>query len=242
MPDDIEDLSSLVGGFYDESKSHSGQYEIGQIVFVPVLEMRRKPFIADAIRTNSYTHSEVTLHIRDQNDDDFKGKEKRTPIKALRLDENHELVLSRAKCRPSLIIGKTNGIDLSTIPAGRQRDRLLNGFADMYLLAPIYSISTSDKIRAFGPVITARIKCLMYPEFIYMPRSGGILKVPGVARLDHLFVHALTAGINHTDLFAIDEIMAVAHEQLKILIGKEPSDKYLEARELLLEFLPDDYK
>lgn len=242
MANDIEDISTLIGGYYDQKKSHSGEFEVGQVVFVPVLETRRRPWIADAIRADSYTHQEVSLEVREQNGGDFKGKEKRTPIKALHLDENHELVLSRAKCRPCLILGKSDGVDSTSIPEGKQRHKALNAFSPKFIIAPVFSCSTPHKHTSFGPVMTARIKCMMYPQFLYMPRSGGILQVSSVARLDEMFVHSLEVVADDTGLFVIDEIMAMAHEQIKILIGKEATKEYKDARELLLDCLDEQYK
>lgn len=103
----MDDLSSLLGDFYHEISNESSEYQIGQIVYSPVLEVTNRCWIGDVKRVDSYVHDKVEMHIRKQTDDDFKQKD-RLPIKALSLDASHELVLTRAKCRPCVIIGRVS--------------------------------------------------------------------------------------------------------------------------------------
>jgi hypothetical protein len=80
-------------------------FGIGEIVYVPVSETRKRHLIADTVRADPTTHDSAVFHIRDMKDDvDFKGKGSRLPVKALNLDDSHEVILSRAKKRPCLVM------------------------------------------------------------------------------------------------------------------------------------------
>lgn len=238
----FSDLYDLIGNCYDTTRKASSNYEVGQIVFVPVIEHGRRLLIADVARSDPTSHTDVTLSIRHPNGNDFRGKGKRLPVKLLNLDENHEAVLSRAKLRPCLIIGKHGGVKPHTLPEGQQRNKATNAFPEVYLLSPIYSTSTPQKPTSFGPVLTARIRCLMYPNFVYLPRSGGILSQSGVLRLDHLFFSGLEHDVQPQNLFVSEHVLAICHDQLKLLCGFQCSDEYLDARKLLLDELPETYK
>jgi len=236
----VDDLSALVG-YYDNKRKPSASPEIGQVVFTPVLNTERRPYIADAQRSDPHTHRSADMAIRPMDDAiDFRKKQ-RLPIAALHLGETEELVVARAKQRPCLVLAKSGGIDANTLPEGAQRNKALNAFGDIYCLAPIYSISSANKATSFGPVMSARIKCMMYPEFIYVPPSGLILKVPGIIRLDRLFWSHLFAASEPQPLFISNEILGVCWNQLKILTGESASGEFLEMRDLMLSCLPDEY-
>lgn len=236
----VDDLSALVT-YYDNKRKPSASPEIGQIVFTPVLNTEQRPYVADAKRSDPLTHLSADMSIRLMDDAlDFRKKQ-RLPIAALHLGETEELVVARAKQRPCLVLAKSDGVSAMTLPVGPQRNKALNAFGGIYCLAPIYSISTADKATSFGPVMSARIKCMMYPEFVYVPQSGLILKVPGIIRLDRLFWSHLFAASEPQPLFIGTEILGVCWNQLKILTGETASSEFLEMRDLMLSCLPDDY-
>jgi hypothetical protein len=237
-----EDIGTLYDRFYDDKRKSSGKPEVGQIVFCPVIEANRRLWIGDVQRVDSHAHTQVQMHIREQRKEDFRGKEKRLPIKGLQLDSTHELVISRAKLRPCLVVGTCEGIDAASVPDGAQRRLAANAFPSSYLLAPAFHVSHADEYGAFGPVVTARIKCLMYAEFFYLRQSGGYIRVPSVVRLDRIFIGAPHpgSGFELADLFLIPEIMTLVHEQVRFLFGKPLTNEYLEIRDMMLSFLPKE--
>jgi hypothetical protein len=81
----------------------------------------------------------------------------------------------------------------------------------------------------------------MYPEFVYLRRSGGYLKVPSIARLDRMFLSAPHpgSGFEPTELFLIPEIFALVLGQLGVILGSPFSKEHEELRELMLGCLPD---
>ncbi len=240
--DTIEDISTLIGGFYNLKKTYKDNYEIGQIVYVPTLEIPQyRQVIGDNIQIHSYKNKELIMHLRVQEEQDFRNKTRRSLVQPLEnLQENHELVLSRAKKRPCLILAQSRRIDVFSLPAGVQRNKALKAFYPFYFLAPLYSVSTPLKPTTFGEVLTARIKCLVYPQFFYMPPSEKGVFVPSIARFDHLFVNQLNCGVDPTDLFVIPEVLEICHDQLKQLMGSESSKEFKEAQEILLSYLDEN--
>ncbi len=236
----FDDLGTLYGGFYDEKRKTGSAPEPGQIVFCPALETDRRLKIGDVQRSDPTSHRSVTMRIREQERLDFKGKDDRLPIHGLKLGSTHELVISRAKLRPCLVIGGGGSLDPKSLPDGSQQRLAAAAFYPSYFLAPTYSVSTAVEPSAFVPVVTARVKCLMYPEFFYLRQSGGYLRVPSIARLDRLFVSAPHpgSGFEPTDLFLIPEIFSVVVEQVRSLFGQALSTEYRELREMMLSFLP----
>lgn len=236
-PEEQDDLASLFGTFYDVKWKSSDAHEPGQVVRVPVPESRRRPWIGEVVRADGRSHTNARILIREQQEADFRGRENRLPIAALKLDAQHELIIARGKMRPCLVLGLPCEVNCRTLPEGAERNKALNSFSKRYILAPIYSTSRPNEPRAFGPTITTRIRGMMYPEFFYLGRSGMILKWPGVARLDHIFTNELV-GCEPTDLKLGDQALAVLLEQTRILLGGTPSTEFREFRELLMTFIP----
>jgi hypothetical protein len=240
--DPFEDLGALYDRFYDEKRKSREVPEAGQIIFCPVTELDRRPRIADVRRVDSTSHDQITIHIREQEKGDYRGKEGRLPIKGLNLESTHELLVSRAKLRPCLVLGTCSGIDPDTLPDGPQRKLARKAFYPVQLVAPVFSVSTADELGAFGPIVSARTRCLMYPEFFYLRQSGGYLKSSSIARLDRVFVGSPHPGSGYelTDLFVIQEILGVVLEQLRYILGQPLSRDYVELREMMLAFLPKE--
>lgn len=238
----IEDISLLVQ-YYDTDRKSVTKYEVGQIVLAPVSFTDRRHHVYDIKRLDSTSHTQVKYQFRLLDDNqDFRKKPDRLPIAALSLGETEELLAIRAKKRPCLILAKVEGVNPNTLPEGVQRKKALNGFDNSYLLAPIYSVSTGHKETQFGPVMTARIKCMMYPEFIYAPQNSPTLAVPGVIRLDRAFWTHLIACSESTTTYLSNEMMGICWTQLKIILGDQPSEEYSELRDLLLSELPGECK
>lgn len=232
-----DDLSSLFGNYYDGAWKPDKGISAGEIVFLPVPESRRRHWIGEVTRADGRSHTNATIKIREQIADDFKGKNNRLPIAALSLDSSHEIVVSRAKLRPAVVIASTVAVNCESLPEGPQRNKALNGLCQRFIVAPIYSVSRPNAAKTFGPVMTARVRGMMYSEFFYLPRSGSILTWPGVVRLDHV-LHSELIDCERTSLKLADRILAVLLEQFRLMIGGEASNEFKELRELLVACIP----
>jgi hypothetical protein len=82
----------------------------------------------------------------------------------------------------------------------------------------------------------------MYPEFFWAPKSGGVIKEDSVIRLDHLFIDPLEYGFTPENHFLSTEAQAFVIDQIQLILGENPSDEFLEVRELLIEDLPEVFK
>lgn len=234
----IDDISKLIP-YYDDTRKQSDKHEVGQIVFTPVTYTERRHSLYSIRRSDSTDHNAASFEFRSLKDDvDFRKKTDRLPIKALALGETEELLAIKAKMRPCLIIAKLDKLDLKSLPEGTQKNMALNSFDSVYLLAPIYSISSGAKVTTFGPVMTARIKCMMYPEFVYVPANASTFQTPKVIRLDRIFWSHLIACTEPCATFFSKEIMGICWSQIKIIAGENPSQDYSDLRELLLAYLP----
>lgn len=241
--EDVVDLFQFIEGMYEGPDRKPGKDpEPGQIVIAPVPEQRHRPWIADVTRSDPTSHDRADLVIRPQSENDFRGKAARLPVHQLHLTESHELMVARAKMRRCIVLARTSGVDAMTLPEGGQRNKALNAFHPLYYLAPLYSVSNKIKTTAFGSVMSIRIRCLMYPEFFFFPRSGGIINTDSVARLDHMFVNQLAFGVEPQNLFLRDEAMGMLMDQVRVLLGEEASDDYVQLREVLLDGLPAIFK
>lgn len=88
--------------------------------------------------------------------------------------------------------------------------------------------------------MAARIKCLMYPEFLYVTKREPTLDCDGIARLDRVFWTHLQCATRPHDAFASDSLLELAWDQLRIMAGDRPSGTYTELRELMLDILPTE--
>ena len=82
----------------------------------------------------------------------------------------------------------------------------------------------------------------MYPNLFYVAASGGIVKLPGVARLDHLFTSELACDCELTDLRLSDSVLGVLMGHIHVMFGSTPSQDYAELRELLMSCIPAEHR
>lgn len=238
------DCNLSLSDFCDEFYTSTGKENSpGQIIYCPVSFQDRKPLIADITRADGIEHKKADITIRKyQEAVDFKGKS-RLPVAALgNLGDKCEAIISIGKVRPCLLIGKVGEVNPNLLPAGWQRNKALNAFDSQYLIAPIYSVASVYEPGAFGPIITARIRAAMYPEFLFLPQNDPALPNNSICRLDRMFLSPLLCATRHRDLWLHADAMNFLNEQLFWMLGKDPEEEFMETRQLLLDDLPDEAK
>ncbi len=67
--------------------------------------------------------------------------------------------------------------------------------------------------------MAARVECLVYPQFVYLPRSGRVIQADSVARLDRAFWTTLAPPTAPEPLFLSEQRMGVLQCQLLFLQG-----------------------
>jgi hypothetical protein len=226
---------------WDGKKKMGKEVVVGQIVYAPVSDTNPRHKVADVVRSNATAHDSAELRFRPVDDNtDFRQKPGRLPLAALQLGDTEELLVTKGKQRPCLVLAMSDGVPTSTLPEGAQRNKGQHAFHAVYCVAPLFSCSTGTKATAFGPVMAARIKCLMYPEFVYLTKKEPALDCDSVARLDRIFWTHLQCATRPQNVFASDSLMEIAWNQLRVMAREQPSDTYSELRELMIDVLPKE--
>ena len=216
---------------------------VGQIVRTVVPNFCDHWKVFDATRADQVKHSSVSGTIRPLAQADYHPKPDRLPIFKLRLGECEELLAVHSKLRPCVVLMTSLGIVPGHLPDDWQRAKGLNAFRHTaYLVAPLFSTAQKDERKAFGPAMAARVECLVYPQFVYLPRSGGVIQADSVARLDRAFWTTLAPPTAPEPLFLSEQRMGVLQCQLLSLQGLPMPPDYVEMAELLQLELKDEHR
>ncbi|HEX7816579.1 hypothetical protein [Dyella sp.] len=215
------------------SISTAGPPVVGQLVLTVTPEFGHPLQLFDAERADQNRHAAVGGEIRPIDPSkDFRPKN-RLPILRLKLGECEELLAVRAKARRCVVLAVADGIPDNHLPVG-ERNKARNAFQrPSYLVAPAYSVSTPAEPRAMTVTIAARAECLVYPQLVFLPRSGGIIQQDSVVRLDRAFWTTLSPPSQLYAAALSDIRMSILQGQLQVLRGEEPGKEYLEMVELL---------
>jgi len=190
--------------------------EIGQICWAPILHSDIIPRIFEVERQHPREHEFVKYQIRNMKEGDFRGKGK-LPLKLLKLRERQEAIIHGASKRPCILIhyGETIYKDLEALlkQMGRKHLQQKNNM----LLLPLYGVQDEkEHFGGFPPVMVARIRSMLYDQFLFFPENKRASLKEGVGRID-----SLQTLINHhpvcdfTAYKVTDEFFAVIIGMLK---------------------------
>ncbi len=217
-------------------------FDVGHLVWAPVPHLEEVPRILDVERASSEEHFATKFSIVQVTAQHFKARQK-LPVKMLSLGGTEELLISKAKKRPCVILSARNTAfaDESSVKELRLLRHLRDG---AMILAPIYGIAGPDAPRGFPPIMTARIRAFLYRQFFFLPqkcpKSGLSLAKEGVVRLDRLFAATPTRGLEPMGIKVAEEPMMLMLAILRERFGGV-EDEYLKiVRDLLLENLPKE--
>ncbi|MGF1612141.1 MAG: hypothetical protein ACFCUQ_22300 [Kiloniellales bacterium] len=215
---------------------------LGQFVWYPVPHLEEVPRILDVERASSEVHFASKFEIVQINDRHFKKKEK-LPIKALSLGETEELLIAKAKMRPCIILSVDNTKFNDKAIAGEIGKRRHLQDRSM-TIAPAYGLATPGDPTGFPPVMTARIRALMYNQFFYLPKrcpkTGLSFGKEGIIRLDRLMAASPSRGMEAMDFRLSDEPLALLLAILRERFGGERNEDLEVARTILLEAVPPE--
>lgn len=221
----------------------TGIPEVGQIVCTVVPEMGSRWRIFDAERADHHTHAVVAGTIRDFDKSvDYRVKPDRLPVFRLKLDECAELLALKSKMRPCVVLATADGIPDKDLPPSQRNIAREAFLRPATLVAPAYSVSTSYTPRSVTAAIAARAECLVYPQLMFLPRSGGIIRNDSVVRLDRAFWTTLPPPTELCALSLSDSRREVMHNQLITLCGRSPNSDYIEMVELLRGELGEEHE
>ncbi len=229
---------------YDDKRrpATEGRPEVGQVIQTVVPDIGQSWRIYDAERTDHKSHSSASGTIRSVDaKKDYRYKEGRLPVFKMNLGECMEVLAITSKLRPCVVLATADGVaDLQLPPAQRNlaRQAFLHGAC---LVAPAFSVSTPAAPRAVTPTIAARAECLVYPQLVFLPTSGGVIRNDSVLRLDRAFWTTLPPPTELCQLSLSPQRMGVLHGQLLTLQGQEAPQDYIEMVELLRDELATEH-
>jgi hypothetical protein len=220
----------------------TGRPEIGQIINTVVPNIGQTWRVYDAQRSDQQTHSSVSGTIRNVDPKrDYRPKFGRLPVFKIGLGECDELLAISSKVRPCVVLASATGIPDVQLPEA-QRNIARNSFSrDAFLVAPAFSVSRPDAPKAVTAAIAARAECLVYPQFVFLPRSGGIIRQDSLLRLDRAFWTTLPQPTELCALSLSEIRLAILHGQILTLLGREPEADYLDMVELLRDELGEEH-
>jgi hypothetical protein len=223
--------------------SAEGPPVIGQLVMTVVPEVRHPFSIFDAQRANQTTHASVSGTIRALDAViDFRHKPNRLPVFQLKLGECEELLAVKAKARPCVVLGIAQGIPDQHLPSAERNIARAAFQRPAYLVAPTYSVSTEADPRAITTTIAARAECLVYPQLVFLPKSGGYISNDSVVRLDRAFWTTISPPSELYKLSISEERMAILQGQIRVLQGMDPGQDYLDLVALVRGELATEYE
>lgn len=238
---DIHDLLPTYDKEYRPSKD--GPAEVGQIVCTVVPEFGHPLSLFDARRSDQVSHNSVSGVIRTVDHRvDYRPKPERLPVFKISLGESEELLAIRSKMRPCVVLAIAEGIPDKHLPAS-EANRARAAFQwKSYLVAPAYSVSSQREPRSVVPTIAARAECLMYPNLMLLPTSGGYIKQESVVRLDRAFWTTLSPPTEFCQLSLSVERRAILANQWLVMRGEAPDEAYIDMVEILREELAEAHR
>ena len=231
-------IEDICDGIYEAGRGLS----VGHFVWCPVPYLDEVPRILEVERASSEAHYATKFEIVQMSGDHFKRKSK-LPIKALALGETEELLISKAKKRPCIVVSaQTTTFEDETITSELRRRRHLQD--NSMILAPLYGLATPDDPKGFPPVMVARIRAFLYYQFFYLPQSCPKTKVSigkeSIVRLDRLFAASPSRGVTAMDKKLSAEPLSLLLAVLVERLGGKEDENLSLVRELLFEQLPED--
>lgn len=235
---DGTDINSILPAYrHDGDLLESGLPKIGQILNTVVPQFQHPLSIYDAVRADQHDHNKVQGTIRPVSDGDFRQKPNRLPVFRLRLGDCEELLALRSKVRPCVVLAQSEGISDQSLPPSDRHIARTAFQRPSFLVAPVFSVSAPNDPRSVTPTIAARAECLVYPQLVFLPRSGGIISRDSVARLDRAFWTTLPRPTTLFRLGLSEERMGILQGQMEVLRGLEPPDAYIELVQLVRDEL-----
>jgi len=239
-------ITQLIDPFYvDISKEEfRDRPTLGQLCWVPSPQLSIIPQILEVQRADPTEHHITRFCIRNVKEIDFLRREE-LPLYRLKLRLNEELIIQKAKRRPAIVLLTSNTIfpDIDQLLKSLGKSHLQQ---ESIFAVPIFGLENSEHPGGFPPVMTARVKALMYNQFFYCARTpSGMELIEGIARLDRLQIvfPRHRGSYRPLPIKLSDDAIAVLMNLLRAWLcirGTPDDEKYLrELRELLKETLAD---
>jgi|SRR5579872_2252427 len=224
--------------FFEKKPKEETSPQIGDIWWVPTLEVNEVPRIFEALRVAPQGHEITEFVIKEINQQHFTQRE-RLPIKLLTLAETEELIITKAKKRPVILLSSSSA-DVESVPiANSAHKRLAKKLTiPLYLVAPLASVSSMMKVTTFGPELVARIRAMHYPHLFCLPDTENKLEPKSIVRLDLAFSTYLARGCEPCGKKLHIEPLTVLLSQFAYLLGEVGSQEFQLVKKLVNESYP----
>jgi hypothetical protein len=237
-------ITQIIDPFYKrlDPNSYRKTFEHGQLAWVPTAYAAGLPMIMEVDRQSPEDHFASVFRVRPMTDKDFRKRPK-LPIKLLNLGETEELVVSRCKLRPAIIL-LTSPARFPDLLEELKRTGKAHLAHESVAVIPLYSVQKEDSDTGFPPVMIARIKALMYQQFFICPKKGSGLQWDSIGRLDRMFfARPIFPCVQPMPYALSDDGLLILTSMLRILFGLGTSqaeeETFLAIRELAMETLPE---
>jgi len=225
--------------FYSESKATR---ETGEIWYVPCPEVQHAPTILDVGRSSPTEHHHVSFEICPISPEQhFRESAKNLPIKLLNLKANEELIVSKGKLRPCVVLAQLPTVNPEELPDGIQRKQAGHLGNGAYLVAPMYSIAGPNSTGTYMSALVERVRKLSYLHLFCLPEVKNPEFPRSIVRLDRVFVSHLGCGCKPSKdkVMINDSPMNMIRTQLSIIYDLPISEEDLSAFEEIKAVIQD---
>lgn len=235
-------ITQVFDKFYEPDTNSLPQ--LGSVYWVPTPEVPEVPKILEVRRASPEEHEITDFEFVEIADRHFKPNS-RLPIKRLNLGDTQELLITKAKKRPCVVLGKgfISSDKIESIADGEQRRQAKHLHKPTHLVAPMYGCATYTDRTAFGPILTARVKALWYPHLCYMPplNPKDLASNPGsILRLDHIFPSHLSRGAERAGIKVTDEVLEIIMDQLGVVCDQPESENLVLVKDIVKDCIPEE--
>jgi hypothetical protein len=153
---------------------------------------------------------------------------KSLPLGSPKLEAREEFMVVRAKLRPVVLITP----ELAVAAVERDKDRrLLN--RHRCLVAQVRGLVDPHTQREkLSASFVNRVRLMEFPQFMFLPKSAGLLEIDSLLRLDEL-QSVFTPHLDPTQFALGDSVARILKEQFKYLLTGAISHDYAYLREAL---------
>ena len=156
----------------------------------------------------------------------------------MNLRSNEELLVQRAKKRPAIII--SSGVDSYPEIQDLLRSKgKKHHQQDCCFLIPFYGILHEAYGTGFIPEMVARIQCLMYRQFFYIPRSSQFSE--GIARFDRIqvIIDRNPAAIETSEVCLAEDVFNLFLAMFLYCVSGKSDEELETVRDILKEAYPE---
>lgn len=186
-------LLQYLNPFFADSRNSK---DPGEIWWVPTPEVNEVPQILDVNRATPTDHEGIRFTLREiETGRDFDAENpKELPVASLRLEGSEELIVTKGKLRPCVVLAKLEGIDLTDLPEGTARRMAKHMRLPAFLVAPMFSVPVYPEAGTFMPPFIHRIRHMKYFHLFCLPEYDEPETPRSIVRLDRVFVSYLRRG------------------------------------------------